>query len=197
MTTAPRTGPSRLPPEISVNLDGCEGDDLSFCGGVLATVAGDVAWDDFVRIAVDNDWVGVEALSGIPGTVADVVSRNAPAYGQRVSDTVASVRTWDRADGVQRTFAAVDCGFAEHVSRFSAEPDSRTSRFDVLDVSFLMRQGDLTLSIGDPGLAALIGVPPATRVPIAQVRAAILAAHPGSSVRQSPDLPRSAPEPPA
>lgn len=175
MTSTPRTDPVRLPPSISVNLDGCEVDDLSFCGGVLATVAADESWDVFVRTAVENDWVGVEALSGIPGSVADAVIGNVMAYGQQASDTVAWVRTWDRIAQTQRTFATADCGFAERRSRLGPGPGADAGRYAIVDVAFLMRQGDLTRPVRDPGLAELLDVPLAARTTLTHVRAAILA----------------------
>ena len=42
-------------------------------------------------------WVGVEALSGIPGSVGATPIQNVGAYGQEVSQTIARVRVWDRA----------------------------------------------------------------------------------------------------
>src|SRR5262249_28343444 len=45
-----------------------EGDDPT-CGGVVVTVAAGEPWEPFVAAAVERGWVGVEALSGIPGSV--------------------------------------------------------------------------------------------------------------------------------
>lgn len=155
--------------EIAVNADGCAVDDLSFCGAVTVTVPADVRWDDLVGTAVAQEWVGVEALSGLAGLVGEVVARAGAAYGQRVADVVASVRTWDRVADRQRTFAFADCGFSSYGSRFA-----ETDRYQLLEVSFLLRQGDLTAPIRDVGLAALLGVETGERVPLPLVRAAIL-----------------------
>lgn len=155
---------------IRVNEDGCAVDDLSFCGAVTVTIDAHEEWDGFVATAVDREWVGLEALSGIQGTVGDAVTRNASAYGGAVADTLASVRTWDRVDDAQRTFAAADCGLSTGTSRFEADPD----RYEVLDAAFLLRQGDLSAPITDAGLAAVVGVEPGQRVPLAAVRTAVL-----------------------
>ena len=77
----------------------------------MVTVAAGEGWDDFVARAVDAGWVGVEALSGIPGAVGATPIQNVGAYGQEVSQTIASVRVWDRELRGVRTFAAADCGF--------------------------------------------------------------------------------------
>ena len=156
--------------EIGVNSDGCGMDDLSFCGAVTATVPAEVVWDDFVAAAVAQQWVGVEALSGLPGTVGDVVAQGSTAYGQRVEDVVASVRTWDEETDHQKTFAAVDCEFCCGGSRFSD-----TDRYRILDVTFLMRQGDVTRPLRDPALLALLRAEQGARVPLRQVREALLA----------------------
>jgi len=65
-------------------------------GGVVVTVAAGEPWDLFVARAVENHWVGVEALSGIPGSTGATPIQNVGAYGQEISQTLASVRVWDR-----------------------------------------------------------------------------------------------------
>ena len=90
------------------------------------------------RAPSSEGWVGVEALSGIPGSVGATPIQNVGAYGQEVADTIASVRCWDRVDRVQRTFFAADCGFGYRTSRFKQDPD----RYVVLAVTFQLRLGD-------------------------------------------------------
>ncbi|MBB1517298.1 FAD-binding protein [Tessaracoccus sp. MC1679] len=153
----------------------CDVDDLAFCGGVQVTVAADESWDGLVERAVAEGWMGVEALSGIPGTVADVVRANSAAYGQAVADTVASVRTWDRAADAQRTFPAVECTFVDGGSRFQEPLDDGGHRYELLDVSFLFKQGDFSAPIVDGVLAGALSVAVGARVPLAEVRAAALA----------------------
>lgn len=152
-----------------MNSDGCGVDDLSFCGAVSVTVPAEAVWDDFVAAAVAEQWVGVEALSGQLGTVGEVVAGGRTAYGQGVGEVVASVRTWDQETDRQRTFAAADCEFRAGSSRFN-----ESERYRILDVAFLMRQGDLTAAIRDAGLMALLGVEPGERVPLEQVREALV-----------------------
>ena len=154
--------------EITVNDDGCDVDDLSFCGAVSVTLPAEARWDDFVALAVEQEWVGVEALSGLPGTIGEVVTAGSAAYGQSVGETVASVRTWDETIDRQRTFAAADCEFAAGSSRFSDG-----DRYRVLDVTFLLRQGDLTRPITDAALTGLLGIEPGQRAPLTAVREAL------------------------
>ena len=102
------------------------------CGGAVVTVAAGESWDGFVERAVQEGWVGVEALSGIPGSVGATPIQNVGAYGQEVAETIASVRCWDRVLRGQRTFFATDCRFGYRTSRFKQDPD----RHVVLSVTF-------------------------------------------------------------
>ncbi len=140
------------------------------CGGVTVTVAAGEPWDDVVAAAVERGWVGIEALSGIPGSTGATPIQNVGAYGQDVAQTVARVRTWDRSRGVVRSFAAADCGFGYRHSRFKAEP----GRFLVLDVTFQLRQGDLGAPVAYAELARTLGVEVGERAPLGEVRTAVL-----------------------
>ena len=145
--------------------------DAPSCGGVLVTVAAGEPWDRFVSYAVTNEFQGIECLSGIPGTVGSTPIQNVGAYGQEVSQTIWSVRTWDRVDRTQRTFASVDCGFGYRSSRFKAEP----GRYLVLEVTFQFTQGDLALPIRYGELARRVGADDGARVPLRRVREEVLA----------------------
>jgi UDP-N-acetylmuramate dehydrogenase len=146
-----------------------QGDDPS-CGGVMVTVAAGEDWDRFVAHAVDRGWLGLEALSGIPGLVGATPIQNVGAYGQEVSQTLARVRVWDRTLRGPRTFAAADCGFGYRTSRFKADPD----RHVVLDVTFQLRQGGLGAPVGYTELASTLGVELGDRAPMTDVRQAVL-----------------------
>jgi UDP-N-acetylmuramate dehydrogenase len=114
--------------------------------------------------------VGVEALSGIPGSVGATPIQNVGAYGQEVSQTLASVRVWDRRLRGVRTFAAADCGFGYRTSRFKADP----GRHVVLSVTFQFPQGELAKPVAYAELARVLGVEPGARPPSADVRRAVL-----------------------
>ncbi|MEO7587148.1 MAG: hypothetical protein ABIS84_03885 [Arachnia sp.] len=158
---------------IVVDDSACEVNDLASCGGVQVTVPADEGWDDFVARAVASEWVGVEALTGIPGTLDDVVRTNGAAHGRAVADTVVSVRTWDRSTDAQKTFPLADCGFGPASSRFVEVLPDGSERFEILDVAFLFRQGDLTTPIQDAALAEALGVDVGSRVPLGAVRDAL------------------------
>ncbi len=153
-----------------VEADSDDPDDLACLGAVTLTVAAGEPWDDVVARCVASGWVGVEALSGIPGLSGATPIQNVGAYGQEVAQTIARVRTWDRREGALRTFAAADCGFGYRTSRFKEEP----GRYVVLDVAFLLRQGTLGAPIGYAELAGRLGVGLGERAVLADVREAVL-----------------------
>ena len=157
---------------VKVRTSGVAADteDQAACGGVLVTVAAGEEWDAFAAQAAELGWVGVETLAGIPGSVGATPIQNVGAYGQDVSQTIASVRVWDRTLRGVRTFANADCGFGYRHSRFKADP----GRHVVLDVTFQFTQGDLGQPIAYAELARTLGVEIGARVPMADVRAAVL-----------------------
>ena len=60
------------------------------CSGATVKVAAGEPWDPFVALAVERRWSGVEALAGIPGHVGATPIQNVGAYGQEVSQTIAT-----------------------------------------------------------------------------------------------------------
>jgi UDP-N-acetylmuramate dehydrogenase len=157
-------------------------EDGASCGGAMVRVAAGESWDDLVGEAVEREWVGVEALSGIPGLVGATPIQNVGAYGQEVSQTIASVRVWDRRLRGVRTFANADCGFGYRTSRFKADP----GRHVVLSVDFQFRQGSLGAPVAYAELARTLGVEPGQRAPLREVRDAVLGLRRGKGMVLDP-----------
>jgi UDP-N-acetylmuramate dehydrogenase len=157
------------------------------CGGATIRVAAGEPWDGVVAAAVERGWAGVEALSGIPGSTGATPVQNVGAYGQEVSETIASVRTWDRQQGRVRTLAAADCEFAYRHSRFKEERYRGGPRFVVLEVTFQLSLADLSGPVRYPELARTLGVEVAGRVPLARVRDAVLALRRSKGMVLDPD----------
>jgi len=140
------------------------------CGGAVIEVAAGENWDDFVATAVANEWRGIEALSGIPGSVGATPIQNVGAYGQEVAESLWAVRTWDRQQNKFRTFAVSECGFGYRTSRFKAEP----GRYVVLTVTFQFRQGGLSMPVKYAELANRLDLDAGRRAPMTEVREAVL-----------------------
>ncbi len=152
------------------------------CGGVEVRVAAGEDWDALVARAVTRGWSGIEALSGIPGAVGATPSQTVGAYGQDVSQAISRVRTWDRVERTQRTFAAGDCGFGYRHSRFKDDP----GRYLVLEVTFQLRVGALAAPVEYAELARHLGVEVGERAPLADVRDAVLALRAGKGMVLDP-----------
>ena len=155
------------------------------CGGAFVTVASGEAWDDLVARAVEEGWVGIEALAGIPGSVGATPIQNVGAYGQEVAQTIARVRAWDRQAQAVRTLMASDCGFGYRTSRFKQDP----ARWVVLDVSFQLRLGTLGAPVTYAELARTLGIEVGQRAPSAEVREAVLGLRRGKGMVLDPDDP--------
>lgn len=158
-------------------------DNSGSCGGISIRVPAGTPWEDVVERAVGEGWVGVEALSGIPGSTGATPVQNVGAYGQEVSGVVSTVRVWDRAEQRVRTLALVELAFGYRTSilKRSLRDDAGlpsefapTPRYVVLDVGFQLRLGGLSAPIAYPELATLLGVAVGKQAPLAEVRTAVL-----------------------
>ncbi len=162
-------------------------EDGTSCGGVMVRVAAGESWDHLVAVAVERGWVGLEALSGIPGAVGATPIQNVGAYGQEVAQTIATVRVWDRQLRGVRTFASADCGFGYRHSRFKADRfDDVGGRHVVLDVTFQLPQGTLGAPVAYAELARTLGVDIGGRAPLTDVRAAVLGLRAGKGMVLDP-----------
>ena len=159
---------------VRIATRGVHLDSGSACAGVSLRVAAGEPWDDLVAHAVAHGYVGIEALSGIPGSTGATPVQNVGAYGQEVAETIATVRTWDRQEGRSRTLAAADCEFGYRTSRFKQERFRGGPRFVVLEVTFQLPLGDLGAPVRYAELARALGVELGGRAPLTAVREAVL-----------------------
>ena len=143
-------------------------------GRMLVTAGAGVVWDELVVQTIERGLIGIECLSGIPGTVGGAVVANLGAYGAQASDTFVSADVLVRGDDgdAVRVFKKEACDFSYHDSVFGREP----GRYLVLRATFsLATSGTSELSYRDnrfdlAALAAERGRTPTT----SDVRAAIL-----------------------
>ena len=136
-------------------------------GAVEVTAAAGEPWDAFVRHTVERGWAGLECLSGIPGLVGATPIQNVGAYGQEVSDTLASVRALDRESGRVVTLAPSDCGFGYRDSLFKSRVPGR---YVVLAVTYRLVPGGAPY-LGYADIAHEIGT---TSPPLSTVRETVI-----------------------
>lgn len=75
-------------------------------------------WDETVKKTVDMNLTGIEALSGIPGTVGAAPVQNIGAYGQEVSSVITSVSVYEIRTGSVRELTPEQCEFGYRSSIF-------------------------------------------------------------------------------
>ena len=137
-------------------------------GHVLLEAAAGESWDGFVAATVAAGLAGVEALSGIPGTVGATPIQNVGAYGQEVSSTIESVRVLDRGAGAVRTLAPDECSFGYRTSALRGN-----SSLVVLAVTFALDPSGRSPASYDE-LAGALGVSTGEEADSATVREAVL-----------------------
>lgn len=161
------------------------------CGGLSITATAGMPWDPLVEQAVASEWSGFEALSGIPGSTGATPIQNVGAYGAEVSDLVALIRTWDRETGTIRSLPLAKAGFAYRDSMLKRTmtdgPWGPTPRYVVLQVTFHTRMASLSAPVRYAQLASALDVELGTRVPIADVRDAVLALRASKGMVLDPD----------
>ena len=164
------------------------------CPGARMHVTAGTPWDAVVVYAVEHGWMGMEALSGIPGSAGAAIVQNIGAYGQEVAGTVALARTYDRLTKKVRTIfmSEMRLGYRTSLLKQSMRGSSRDSenstaasdgdarkwgpspRWIVLDVDFQLRLASLSEPVRYSQLAQRLGVEPGARAASADVRAAVL-----------------------
>lgn len=74
------------------------------------------SWDDLVAYAVEHGYAGLEAMSGIPGTVGASPVQNIGAYGQEIQETLVEVELIDEATGEVSVVPASELGLGFRTS---------------------------------------------------------------------------------
>lgn len=110
-------------PGMEVTADGEDSTIIRAGGGEV--------WDDLVKFSVLRGLTGIEAMSGIPGTVGAAPVQNIGAYGQELADTFVSLEAYDTATDQFVTLTSEDCGFAYRHSIFRGEAQGRYAIYSV------------------------------------------------------------------
>lgn len=138
---------------------------------VALTVEAGESWDDVVALSVARGWSGIEALSGIPGSLGAAPVQNIGAYGQELSDTLHAIDflDFDSRQVVRLPASELALGY-----RTSALKRGRLGV--VLSVTLALHDdGGLSRPVAYGQLATALGVAVGERVPVAELRAAVLA----------------------
>ncbi len=128
---------------------------------IVLTVGAGVEWDELVAFCVDEGFVGLECLSGIPGRVGAAPVQNIGAYGQEVAGTIERVDVINRSTCMLSSAASDSCGFGYRRSYFKTAWRDRYLIARVVfrlrtDVAPDVRYEELRKALGMevPGMAA-------------------------------------------
>ena len=147
-------------------------------GRVRLEVAAGEDWDRLVATTVADGLVGLEALSGIPGTVGAGPVQNIGAYGSELSRTIVGVRALDTSRDEIVELSATQCRFGYRDSAFKAE----AGRWVVLSVVLSLADAGLGEPVGYAELARTRGIRTGERAPASEVREAVLALRRGKGM---------------
>ena len=123
---------------LQINLKGIEIENETDEIVKISAKAGE-DWDEFAAFCVEKNLAGIECLSGIPGFVGGTPIQNVGAYGQEVSETIKTVRVFDRKCKEILNLNNSDCKFTYRSSIFNT---TEKNRFIVLSVTYdLIKNG--------------------------------------------------------
>ena len=157
-------------------------------GSVRLRIQAGESWDALVAFTVETGWAGIEGLSGIPGSCGAAPIQNIGAYGQELSDALAHIDFLDYLDGDVARLTANDLALGY---RTSAIKEGRQGIVTAIELDLLDTGDGLSAPIAYDQLAAALGVDVGDRMPLADVRSAVLALRAGKGMVLDPDDPDS------
>lgn len=143
---------------------------LRIPGTTTIQVAAGESWDGTVAWAVENGLAGIEALSGIPGSVGAAPIQNIGAYGQEVSSVITAVEFLDAHTREISRIPAEELGFGYRDSVFKQGKEGV-----VLTVEMELTESADSMPIAFAQLASALGVELGARVPLNHVRETVWA----------------------
>jgi UDP-N-acetylmuramate dehydrogenase len=157
---------------------------VSRCGDGTVRVRAQAGepWEDLVARAVAEGWSGLEALSGIPGSTGATPIQNVGAYGAEVAGLIETIDVWDRQARALEVMPGPEAGFGYRTSVLKRAPH----RWVVLAVTFRLPVDARSAPVRYAELAGRLGVGLGARVPLAEVRAAVLALRRGKGMVLDP-----------
>ncbi|CAN7193049.1 UDP-N-acetylmuramate dehydrogenase [Microbacterium foliorum] len=144
-------------------------------GRIRLRVQAGHGWDDLVAYAVEHGYAGLEAMSGIPGTVGASPVQNIGAYGQEIQETLVEVELIDEATGEVSVVPASELGLGFRTSvlkhHYGGVPQRRAV---ILSVTVDLLVAEERVVRGEQ-LRRALGLDSDAPVPLTWVRERILA----------------------
>lgn len=138
-------------------------------GGALVVAEAGAWFDDLVARTVGDKLQGLEALSGIPGSVGATPMQNVGAYGREIAEVLQWVEAYDRVEECSVQLSSKACQFGYRTSRFR-----NSNRYVILRVALRLDASEDSMPIRYAELARVLGVEEGKAAPIRRVREAVL-----------------------
>jgi UDP-N-acetylmuramate dehydrogenase len=139
--------------------------------GMVAAGSG-VLTDNVVAKTVEAGLAGMEALSGIPGTIGAAPVNNIGAYGQEIKDTLVQVSAFDTVLDKFIDIPKEDCGFGYRDSIFKSIDHGR---YIITKILFLLKPATVDYTAPDyPSLTAELTRRKLTKLTPSDIRKVIL-----------------------
>jgi len=144
------------------------------------------SWDGLVAKLVSRGWAGLEALSGIPGSVGAAPIQNIGAYGQEVASVLDGIDflDYDTSEFVHLTTAELELGYRNSVIK--------EGRAGVVLAVYFTLTASPESTVQYQQLATALGVNIGDGVPVQQVRDTVLALRASKAMVLDPNEPDSA-----
>ena len=107
---------------------------------VLKGMSGE-GWDDFVKIACELGYSGIEAMSMIPGTLGAAPVQNIGAYGQDIASVIENVEAFDMRERKFITLDKSEMKMGYRHTRFNFGEDA--GRFLITAVTVRLKKGEM------------------------------------------------------
>lgn len=146
-------------------------------------------WDALVADTVTAGLAGIEAMSGIPGTVGAAPVQNVGAYGQDISQTLVEVELIDESTGDVSTVPATELNLGFRTSVLKHHYGSVAARRAViLSVTLELQQvGHGAAPVRGDQLRRALGLATDAVVSLAEVRDTVLATRRSKGMVLDPD----------
>lgn len=143
-------------------------------------------WDGLVKRLVARGWAGIEALSGIPGSVGAAPIQNIGAYGQEVASALEGIDFLDYESGelIHLSTTELNLGYRSSVIK--------SGRVGLVVAVHLALTATPTSTVQYQQLATVLGVAIGDQVPVQQVRDTVLALRASKAMVLDPNEPDSA-----